>query len=242
MLPVLLKLGPVSLSAYGVLVAAAYLAGISWLRRRRSEMGLSEDAFWELIYWLFAGALIGGKLAYAAVERDPSRLWSDLRYGFVFYGGLIGALAAGGMLQRRRAFSYAKLADYFGVALPLGHAIGRLGCLAAGCCYGRHTDLPWGVALAGDPSRHPTQIYESLANAAIAAVVLRAGLPRVQDGRWRRGAAFLLYVALYAAARFGVEFLRGDDRGPAWLGLAPSQLVSLCLLAAAGVLSLRRNE
>ena len=149
---------------------------------------------------------------------------------------------AGWIVQRRKKFSFARVADYFGVALPLGHAIGRLGCLAAGCCYGRHTALPWGISLAGDPSRHPTQVYESLACFAIAGIVARFGLPLVRDGRWRRGAAFLLYVALYALARFGVEALRGDDRGGSWLGLSPSQWGAFILLAAAAVLSLRRRE
>lgn len=241
MLPTLLKLGDFELSTYGVLVAAAYLVGISWLNSRRSEMGLSEGDFWDLIYWLFGGALLGGKLAYAAVERDPSRLWRDLRYGFVFYGGLLGALLAGWIVQRRKAFSFARAADYFGVAGPLGHGIGRLGCLAAGCCYGRHTDLPWGIPLALDPSRHPTQLYEAAACFAIAAAVSRAGLPRVRDGRWRAGSAFLLYIALYAVARFGVEALRGDDRGGFWWGLSPSQWGAIVLFVAALALGLRRR-
>lgn len=232
--PTLLRLGSFSLSTYGVLVAAGYAAAIYWLQRRRKDMGLTEDAFWDLVYWLFGGALLGGKIGFALVERDVSVLWHDVRYGFVFYGGFVGAAAAGWIASRRLKFSYVKLSDYCAVALPIGHAIGRLGCLAAGCCYGRHTDLPWGVALAGDPSRHPTQVYESLANAAIAFVVAREGLARVRDKRWRQGSAFLLYVALYAVARFLIEILRDDDRGAGLLGLSPSQLVALAALAAAG--------
>lgn len=242
MFPTLLTIGSFELSTYGVLVAAAYLVGISWLNTKRGEMGLSEEDFWDLVYWLFGGALVGGKIGYAVVERDPSRLWRDLRYGFVFYAGMLGALLAAWIVRRKRTFSYARVADYFGVAGPLGHGIGRLGCLAAGCCYGRHTELPWGVALAGDPSRHPTQLYESAALFAIAAVVHRVGLPRVRDARWRTGSAFLLYLALYAVARFGVEALRGDERGGFWWGLSPSQWGAVVLLAASLALSLRRRE
>ena len=240
--PTFLRVGSFELSTYGVLVAAAYVAGISWLKGRREEMGLSEDAFWDLVYWLFVGALLGGKLGYVFVERDVTLLWHDVRYGFVFYGGFLGAALAGWIASRRMKFSFTKLSDYFAVALPLGHAIGRLGCLAAGCCYGRHTDLPWGVALAGDPSRHPTQIYESILNLLIAVVVARVGLARTRAGRWKPGSAFLLYIALYAVARFTVEIFRGDDRGAFWLGLSPSQAVSIAALLFVGVLAWRRRR
>jgi phosphatidylglycerol---prolipoprotein diacylglyceryl transferase len=128
------------------------------------------------------------------------------------------------------------------VALPLGHAIGRLGCLMAGCCYGRHTTMPWGLAMDGDPSRHPTQIYEAILNALIAFTVARVALPRTRDGRWKPGSAFLLYIALYAVARFVVEIYRGDDRGEFWHGLSPSQLVAIAALAAVVAVAAARRR
>ena len=130
----------------------------------------------------------------------------------------------------------------FAVVLPLGHAIGRLGCLAAGCCYGRHTDLPWGVAMDGDPSRHPTQLYEAILNGLIAFAVARVGLARTRDGRWLPGSALLLYIALYAVARFVVEIFRGDDRGAYMLGLSPSQFVAVAALLGAGSVALARRR
>jgi len=235
--PTLLKIGSFELSTYGALVATAYVAAILWLKARREEMGLSEDAFWDLVYWLFAGALLGGKLGYVIVERDISLLWHDVRYGFVFYGGFLGVLLAGWIATRRMKLSFVKLSDYFAVAGPLGHAIGRLGCLMAGCCYGRHTDMPWGIAMDGDPSRHPTQLYEAILNALIAFTVARVGLARTRDGRWKPGSAFLLYIALYAVARFVVEIYRGDDRGAFWYGLSPSQFIAVGALIAAGAVA-----
>jgi phosphatidylglycerol:prolipoprotein diacylglycerol transferase len=240
--PTLLRIGSFELSTYGVLVASGYVAAILWVKARRGEMGLSEDAFWDVVYWLFGGALLGGKLGYVIVERDVTLLWHDVRYGFVFYGGFLGAALAGFLVSRRLKLSFVKLSDYFAVGLPIGHAIGRLGCLAAGCCYGAHTDLPWGIALAGDPSRHPTQIYESLANVLIAVAVARVGLARTRDGRWKPGSAFLLYIALYAAARFTVEIFRGDDRGAFWFGLSPSQFVAMGALLSVGVIAWRRKS
>jgi phosphatidylglycerol:prolipoprotein diacylglycerol transferase len=240
--PTLLRIGSFELSTYGVLVAAGYIAAIYWLQARRGELGLTEDAFWDLIYWIFGGALIGGKIGYVIVERDVTLLWHDVRYGFVFYGGFLGSLLTGWIASRRQKLDYVRLSDYFAVALPIGHAIGRLGCLAAGCCYGAHTDLPWGIPLAGDPSRHPTQVYESLANFAIAFVVARVGLARTRDGRWKPGSAALLYIALYATARFLIEFVRADDRGFVLAGLSPSQWVAVAALAGAGVITWRRES
>lgn len=242
MFPTLLKIGSFELSTYGVLVACGYVAAIWWLQARRDELGLTEDAFWDLVYWLFGGALLGGKIGYVIVERDVTLLWHDVRYGFVFYGGFLGSALAGWIASRRMKFSFARMSDYFGVALPIGHAIGRLGCLAAGCCYGAHTDLPWGIPLAGDPSRHPTQIYEAIANALIAFTVARAGLARTRDGRWKPGSAFLLYIALYAAARFLIEIVRADDRGFVLAGLSPSQWVALAALTGTGVMAWRRSS
>lgn len=249
MFPTLITIGGFRLATYGVLVAAGYLLGIWWLSRRRERMGLSEDAFWGLVYWLFAGALIGGKLLYLGVEwralvsgeLHPLR---DLRYGFVFFGGVAGSMAAGTVWCLRNKASFAKLSDYFAVALPLGHALGRLGCLAAGCCGGKPTDLPWGIVfthpeslvslpLAGVPL-HPFQVYESAANLAAAWVAVKV-LGRIEAGALRHGSGWAAYLGVYGAARFFLETLRGDDRGQGLLWLSPSQAVGALAVAASTV-------
>lgn len=232
MFPVLLKLGPLELPTYGVLVAAAWLASVQWALAHRADAGLSEDEAWSVIYWVFGGAFAGGKLLYLVVgDADWSDPFGVLRYGFVFYGGVLGALAGGAWLCRRRGWSFFKLADLFIVPLPLGHAIGRLGCLAAGCCYGSPTALPWGVSLAG-AHRHPVQLYEALLNLGLFAGLAFYAAPRARAGRWRPGGVLAAYAAVYAAIRFAVEFWRDDPRG-AWGPLAPSQWIALGAAAAA---------
>ncbi len=252
MFPVLLKLGPIHIASYGALVASGYIASILWLKRRRGAMGLSEERFWELIYRLFFGAIAGGKLLFMLLNwqsfaSGELHLLRDFRYGFVFFGGFLGAVAMGWVYVRRRQLSFFKIADYFGVALPFGHAIGRIGCLAAGCCYGRPTALPWAISF-GDPRSlvpdfilgtplHPAQLYEALGNAAIA-LALRPALRRTESGALRPGAVFWGYASLYSLLRFLVEFSRGDDRGGFWLHLSPSQWIALaCLTAGAWFLS-----
>lgn len=253
--PILIDFGVFALPSYGALVAAGYLAGILWLRVRAPEMKLDEDGFWVLIYFLFFGAIAGGKLLYVLVElprflSGELRLLSDFRYGFVYFGGFLGAAAMGLAARRRLGFEYLKVADYFGVATPMGHALGRFGCLAAGCCSGAPTRLPWGISFPAHPSSslperlwgvplHPVQIYESALNAAIALFLAMVVLPRVRDGRARPGSVFLGYAFLYGIGRFAVEFLRGDDRGRVFGPFHVSQWIALaCIAGAAGLWAL----
>lgn len=253
--PALLSIGSFQLSTYGTLVALAYLIGILWLKTQIRWMpGMTEDGFWTMIYALFFGAIAGGKLLYMAIEwrsfaSGGLDLVRDFRYGFVFFGGLAGAVLMGFWVQRRLKVPYLANADYFGVALPMGHALGRLGCLGAGCCYGRPTTMPWGVRLGGQPGSvtpshlwgqplHPTQVYESVADLAIAGFLLYYALPRAKKGKLVGGTVFLGYVLLYSIARFVIEFYRGDDRGGFFLALSPSQWAAVGgVLLAAGLMA-----
>jgi phosphatidylglycerol:prolipoprotein diacylglycerol transferase len=138
-----------------------------------------------------------------------------------------------------------------GFAIPLGLAFGRMGCLMAGCCFGATCDLPWAMSFPWKSaaseaqykahliptarmwslSVHPTQVYESAASLAIAAFCLVWMHPRKRyDGQ-----VFAVFLALYAVARFVLEFLRRDDRGGV-LGLSTSQLIGIGLLAGAAII------
>lgn len=255
--PILIDFGLFRLSTYGVLVAAGYLLAILWLQRRiRLMPGMDEDKFWKLIYALFFGAVLGGKILYVTVNwhafsTGEMRFFGDFRYGFVFFGGLMGSLAAGVVTARRLKIPFAATADHFGVALPMGHALGRLGCLAAGCCYGKPTDLPWGLKLGGAFSvtpedlwgipLHPTQLYEAIGSAMIAAVLWRWALPRARSKRLVPGTVFVFYLLLYSVLRFFVEFFRGDDRGWVYASLSVSQWISIVSLGAASAFLARRG-
>jgi phosphatidylglycerol:prolipoprotein diacylglycerol transferase len=251
MFPTLIQLGSFRLATYGVFVASGYLAGILYLSSKREKMGIDEARFWTLIYWLFFGAILGGKLMYWAVEwravlSGELRLIADFRYGFVFYGGFLGAALVGIPAARRLKRPYLDVADYFGVALPLGHAVGRLGCFMAGCCSGAPSSLPWAVrfthpdslvsgGLRGVPL-HPVQLYEAAGGFVIAALISRL-IPRIERGELRPGTAAIAYMGAYALLRFFLEFFRGDPRGGFWLGMSVSQRIALlCLVFAAAAL------
>ena len=253
MFPTLIEFGGFKLATYGLLVAAGYMTGILWLNARRDRMGLSEARFWGLVYALFFGAIAGGKILYWILEFDALRsgqlrLIRDIRFGFVFYGGLAGTLLMGFYYTRKHKLDFLNLSDYFLTPLPLGHAIGRLGCFAAGCCAGRPTNLPWGVVFdhpdslvhyaLRDTPLHPTQLYEAGANFLIAGVMFRL-LEYVRKKRYAKGSAAALYVGLYSVSRFVIEFFRGDDRGGFFLTLSPSQWIAVAALGAS-VYFLRR--
>jgi phosphatidylglycerol:prolipoprotein diacylglycerol transferase len=152
-------------------------------------------------------------------------------------------------------FSFWKAADMAGIVIPLGLGFGRMGCLLAGCCFGKPTHVSWALTFPGhspaseaqfkqglldspfQPSLpvHPTQIYEALGCLSIVAFLLV-----YLHGRKRYdGHVFLAFVALYAALRFVLELWRGDDRG-ALLALSTSQFIGLVLLVAAVVIHRRR--
>src|SRR5262249_14336628 len=124
------------------------------------------------------------------------------RRGWVFYGGFIAAATAAAVYVRSRGIDVGRAADWFGPAVPLGHAVGRVGCFLAGCCYGAPCDLPWAVRFPSTHTTlglpvHPTQLYEVAGNLALFGL-LTWFYPR----RRHYGQVFLLYLAGYATLRF----------------------------------------
>lgn len=251
MYPLLLELGPVSIYTYGVLLAAAYLIGL-WLAAVRARArGLDGARVTDLGIYVLVSAFVGAKLLLLVVEfdhlrQDPARIWTLVRSAGVFYGGLLLAVTVAFWQMRRHRLPVWTTCDAFAPGIALGQAVGRVGCLLAGCCYGRPTELPWGVTFTNplaaanvgtplDLSLHPTQLYESGAALAILGLLLLgerrgAGFP---------GRTFWSYLLLYPCARFAIEFLRGDPRGAVFDSLSTSQFVSLLIIPVSIVMLLR---
>jgi phosphatidylglycerol:prolipoprotein diacylglycerol transferase len=238
--PRLLELGPISIYSYGLLLAVAFLAGLSLAGRRARRQGLNPERVLDLGIYIIIAAVIGGKLLLLLTDfkqfaERPSELFSLAQSGGVFYGGLILAVLVSVWYIRRHHLPLWRTCDVFAPGIALGHAIGRIGCLMAGCCYGRETSAPWGIVFSdafaasyvGTPLHvrlHPTQLYESAAELLILAVLLAME----KRGRAFGGRTFWAYVLLYAIARFVIEFFRGDDRGMLF-GVSTSQFISLIL-------------
>jgi phosphatidylglycerol:prolipoprotein diacylglycerol transferase len=247
MYPILFEIGDWPVYAYGVLLAVAYLVALQLAVYRARQRGLDGTKIMDLGIYLIIAALVGAKLMLVVVDfkyfvRQPAELLSLVRAGGVFYGGLIAALVVALWLVRRYGFSIWTAADLFAPGIALGHVIGRLGCLLAGCCYGRPTSMPWGITFSNPVSAanvgtplgiplHPTQLYDAGAELLILLILLVTE----RRGRAFPGRTFWLYMLLYGISRFVIEFYRGDDRGMMW-GLSTSQIVSAVAVPVALVM------
>jgi phosphatidylglycerol---prolipoprotein diacylglyceryl transferase len=238
--PELFSLGPITLYTYGVLLAASYLLGL-WLAMRRARAwGLDANRVLDLGIYIIIAALIGAKLLLLVVDfdqfrRTPEELLSLARSGGVFYGGLILAVIVAFWYIHKHRMPFWTTCDVFAPGIALGHVTGRLGCFAAGCCYGKPTNVPWAViftnpqaaANVGTPlgiPLHPTQLYEAGAELLILVVLLATE----KKGRPFPGRTFWAYMFLYAVSRFVIEMYRGDPRGE-FLGMSTSQFISVVL-------------
>jgi phosphatidylglycerol:prolipoprotein diacylglycerol transferase len=238
--PELFNLGPITVYTYGVLLAASYLLGL-WLAMRRAKArGLDSNRVLDLGVYIIIAALIGAKLLLLVVDfdefrRSPMELLSLARAGGVFYGGLILAVLVAFWYIARHNLPFWTTCDVFAPGIALGHVTGRLGCLAAGCCWGKPTTVPWAIiftnpaaaANVGTPlgvPLHPTQLYEAGAELLILVLLLVTE----RRGRVFQGRTFWVYMFLYAISRFIIEFYRNDPRGMVF-GISTSQFISLIL-------------
>ena len=185
------------------------------------SMGKAQILFWGL----FISSWLGSKVLFliTSASADVS-LIQNLSFwtggGFVFYGGLIAALLYIVSLRFFNLSLTQKTIWSLLLALSVGHALGRLGCLLAGCCYGAKTDWPWGVFLHGE-HRHPTQLIEAVG------LIMLAWLLKTKGPGPK---SFVLYFIFYGFLRIGVELLRGDQIRGQWGLFTPSQWISISLI------------
>ena len=250
MLPYL-QLAGLNVPMYGIMLAAGFLltSAVSYIRTKKR--GMKGDNLILIAAFVFLCAMAGGMLLYILVTYTPEQIgrlisegrWNELFGGIVFYGALIGGVL-GGLLGSLVAKE--DIRDYLDIVvpvIPLGHAIGRIGCFCAGCCYGQPTDSPLGVVythpIGGAPTGirlFPIQLAESCVNLVIFVVLMI-----VSKRTSSRYLTTFLYCIFYGTARFILEFFRYDSiRGTAG-GLSTSQWVSLAMVAGALICMLIRK-
>lgn len=250
MYPKILEFGAITIHTYGLLLAAAFIAGIWVTSRNARKSGINPDTIWNLGLVIIFSALVGAKLIllfsnfeyYSQNFREIFSL-STLRSTGVYYGGLLLALGAAAFFILKKRLPALAIADLAAPGIALGQAIGRLGCLSAGCCYGKPTHLPWGITFrnqyaydnVGVPLNvplHPTQIYD-----AVGALGLFFFLMWRLSRKHFPGQIILEYAAIYALLRFVVEFFRDDDRGFILYGLlSTSQFIAILTILGSAAL------
>lgn len=232
------------LSLIGIFTAGIYAC------RTAKKRGFDDNNMIVFLLVCAVGVLLGMHLLYGVTQlpllekllQNPGLIDSWQSFldfavtifgGSVFYGGLLGGIAAGYLYGKKKGLDLAAWSDMAAPVAPLFHTFGRIGCFLGGCCYGvectvgftyQHSPIPE----ANGVTRFPIQLVEAAWNLLLFLLLSRL----LKTGRLK-GRLFCTYLLLYAPARFVFEFWRGDTLRGAWLGLSTSQWVSLLVIAGA---------
>ena len=251
MFPRLFHIGNFSLPTYGLLVSTGVLIGL-WISVRNSKkQGINPEDAWNLGILVVLCGIVGAKLLYIVNDwsfytAHPGEIFSlgTLQAGGVFSGGLIAGFGSAAWYIRKHRMPALATSDAFAPGLALGHAIGRVGCFAAGCCYGKPTNHFWGVTFTnplaqtwvGTPlntSLEPTQLFESAVELANFFILMWMLKRKRFDGQ-----VVAAYFFLYGVARYFLEFIRDDPgRGSVFGGIITgTQLISIGLVILGGLI------
>jgi phosphatidylglycerol:prolipoprotein diacylglycerol transferase len=251
----------ITLHTYGLMIALGFLTGMVLGQREARRIDLSEkkdfDQFiLDLTFWILIAAMVGSRLMFIIVEwendysKDPLKIFRIWEGGLVFYGGFLASVAFSVYYSWRKKRDFFVVADTLIPSVSLGHFFGRLGCFAAGCCWGQQVDGSFPLAVrfpagslihssmqhAGVISFdapftvpvHPVQVYESVGELCLFFILLL-----VRTRKRFNGQVLLTYLFLYPMLRTSLEFLRGDKARGFYFGMSTGQLVSVLVASSA---------
>ena len=245
-----------TIPAYGIVILIGCTLGLLLALWRCERKNLSRQHTLHTFLFGVIGLMVGAKLLYiitnigkiweyrSVLTEDPAAFFAFIfSGGFVFYGGLIGAIIMVYIYCRAFKIPFLKSMDLFSPTVALAHSVGRIGCFLAGCCYGIHTEGPLGVTFHDSPvapngiSLFPVQLLESGLNAILCVALLLYARKHRPPGR-----VIGLYLIIYAVERFCLEFLRFDYIRGFILGVSTSQIISILLLPIGLYLMLRKSR
>lgn len=236
--PIIFNMVGIEVRWYGVMVVLAVVAviGISLLEARRR--GFSQETVWDIALWAVVGGILGARLLHIIDRWDyyvsrPDQLLNFA--GLAIWGAVLGGLGAILIFCRARKISFWQVGDMAAPGAILGQAVGRIGCLINGCCYGLACDLPFAVVYLNENSfaphgipLYPTQVFHIVWDLA-GFGILWALRKRLKPD----GTLFLLWLIIFAAGDFAVRFFRETE--PFLFNLPQAQLVDVVIILAVGV-------
>jgi phosphatidylglycerol:prolipoprotein diacylglycerol transferase len=215
--PILVELGPIKVGWYGLMYVFGFAASYLLVRyqMKKKDFGLSKPEVENLYFYLILGLMIGARLGYVLFYdlkvylAHPFEILALWHGGMSFHGGLIGVLIVGILFSWRNKKSFWKITDLIIVTAPIGLGLGRIGNFINGELYGRVTDVPWAMIFpkGGNLPRHPSQLYESALEGGILFLILWL----IKDKKLPAGGLLAIFLFLYGAFRFCVEFFREPD-------------------------------
>lgn len=213
--PVLFKFGFIQIYSYGVMFTVGYFFSVYLISRRIGIMGLSKEFIWDFSLLILLCGVFGARLFYILLNlkfflNNPQELFMIWHGGLVWFGGLTGAILSAAVFLKIKKVPMLPILDLFSPYIALAHGIGRIGCFLNGCCYGGFKFLP-------------AQILSS-----ILLIMMFVALRAIQKRPHKEGFVFSLYLLLYSAKRFFMEFIRNDS-GRDYFGLTIFQVISLAV-------------
>lgn len=266
--PILFRIGNFTFYTYGLIMAIAFLIAYFYVLYLARISGQEVEFYSNLFFWVMVMGILGAKALFLIVSwkelmGNLQDITGCLRGGLVWYGGVIAVVPFAYYYCRRHKKDFAKIADTIVSPSLVGLGIGRWGCLMAGCCYGRETQLPWAIVYKAEQtvlqlfgengvitwvtekishptyphSVHPAPVYESIGDFIIALICYE-----IFRRSKRSGITALIAFILYAIFRFLLEgTIRGDeDRGFVFGSFSTSQLISILIIVPSIYLLIRQ--
>jgi phosphatidylglycerol:prolipoprotein diacylglycerol transferase len=257
--PVLFRVFGIPIRSYGLMLILGFVVG-SWIAGRRcARYGLNKDQTLDLALIVMLAGVVGARLLYvllnwADYSASPVTVLYVWEGGLSYFGGLVAGFLGALLYVLKQNLRFWAVADLVAPSIAIGYAITRIGCFLNGCCYGRPTDLPWACKFHSTPVPvHPAQIYASLANLLIFAILIWWARRSRFDGQIFFGFLFLHgvyrflneFVRAGATASYIVDSLTGGGRVPpafipSWMTLGQAASLAVCLVAVIGYFLLRR--
>ena len=251
MAPILFSIGSFHLYTYGLFVALGLLAATWVSKKLAAPHDISPETITNLFIIILISAIAGARILYVLIQWDTYKnnlveifkIWNG---GLVFFGGFLAASAATIIYLKMTRLDIWKVADILSPGIALGHAVGRIGCFFAGCCYGKACHLPFAVKFTHPESLapigvylHPTQIYSVFSNLGLFFILLWIQIKKKEVA----GMTFLSYLMLYSLFRSIIEFFRGDFRGDFFFEfISLSQGIGFFVSLVAVILLIKRSR